>query len=126
MFCLNFSIFGKQCRVMELPEICLYILNCCRTSAVLSERGSQNSTSVLKTDSSKTCFINMYIRQHISNITDLRNKLRIVFGGNCIKMFVSVLFLPPQGCRGIVFTHGVRMGGRASGKKFVQALSQQP
>ena len=40
-----------------------------------------------------------------------------------------------KGCRGIVFTHGVRMGGRAggrmagaraSGKKFVRAVSQKP
>ena len=39
-----------------------------------------------------------------------------------------------KGCRGIVFTHGVRMGGRAScraggwaggGKKFVRAVSQK-
>ena len=32
-----------------------------------------------------------------------------------------------KGCRGIVFTHGVRMGGRAGGgKKFVRAVSQKP
>ena len=36
-----------------------------------------------------------------------------------------------KGCRGIVFTHGVRMGGRASfwaggGKKFVRSVSQTP
>ena len=31
-----------------------------------------------------------------------------------------------KGCRGIVFTHGVRMGGRAGGrKKFVRAVSQK-
>ena len=35
------------------------------------------------------------------------------------------------GCRGIVFTHGVRMGGRpggraGGGKKFVRAVSQKP
>ena len=31
-----------------------------------------------------------------------------------------------KGCRGIVFTHGVRMGGWAgSGKKFVWAVSQK-
>ena len=36
-----------------------------------------------------------------------------------------------KGCRGIVFTHGVRMGGRAGiradgGKKFVRAVSHKP
>ena len=31
-----------------------------------------------------------------------------------------------KGCRGIVFTHDVRMGGRTAGKKFVQAISQKP
>ena len=32
-----------------------------------------------------------------------------------------------KGCWGIVFTHGVRMGGRAGGgKKFVRAVSQKP
>ena len=32
-----------------------------------------------------------------------------------------------KGCRGIVFTHGVWMGGRAgSGKKIVRAVSQKP
>ena len=36
-----------------------------------------------------------------------------------------------KGCRGIVFTHGVWMGGRAGGraaggKKFVRAVSQKP
>ena len=40
-----------------------------------------------------------------------------------------ILFYPTalKGCRGIVFTHGVRMGGRAGGrKKFVRAVSQKP
>ena len=31
-----------------------------------------------------------------------------------------------KGCWGIVFTHGVRMGGRAAGKEFVRAVSQKP
>ena len=35
-----------------------------------------------------------------------------------------------KGCWGIVFTHGVRMGGRAggrtAGKEFVWAVSQKP
>ena len=32
-----------------------------------------------------------------------------------------------KGCRGIVFTHGVRMGERAGGgEKFVRAVSQKP
>ena len=31
-----------------------------------------------------------------------------------------------KGCRVIVFTHGVRMGGQAAGKKFVRAVSQKP
>ena len=32
-----------------------------------------------------------------------------------------------KGCRGIVFTHGVRMGGRLGmGKYFVRAVSQKP
>ena len=32
-----------------------------------------------------------------------------------------------KGCRGIVFTHGVRMGRRAGGlKKFVWPVSQKP
>ena len=34
-----------------------------------------------------------------------------------------------KGCRGIVFTHGVRMGGRPGGRaagKFVRAVSQKP
>ena len=32
-----------------------------------------------------------------------------------------------KGCRGIVFTHGVRMGGcLGGGKKFVRAVSQKP
>ena len=33
----------------------------------------------------------------------------------------------PKGCRGIVFTHGDRIGGRAGGrKKFVRTVSQKP
>ena len=34
-----------------------------------------------------------------------------------VRMWRSVTFLPHKGCRGIVFTHGVRMGGRAGGGK---------
>ena len=29
-----------------------------------------------------------------------------------------------KGCRGIVFTHGVRMGGRAAGKSFFGCISE--
>ena len=50
---------------------------------------------------------------------------------------LSLVFYPTalKGCRGIVFTHGVRMGGQASwraagwaagGKKFVRAVCQKP
>ena len=31
-----------------------------------------------------------------------------------------------KGCQGIVFTHGVQMGGWVGGKKFVRAVSQKP
>ena len=32
-----------------------------------------------------------------------------------------------KGCSGIVFTHGVRMGGQAGvGKKLIRAVSQKP
>ena len=40
----------------------------------------------------------------------------------------NTLYYPTalKDCQGIVFTHGVRMGGRAGGgKKFVQAISQK-
>ena len=46
---------------------------------------------------------------------------------------VSKVFYPTalKGCQGIVFTHGVRMGGWTGGrvgvgKKFVQAVTQKP
>ena len=44
-------------------------------------------------------------------------------------MYIVQHFYPTafKGCRGIVFTHGVRMGGWAGGgKKFVRAVSQKP
>ena len=43
-------------------------------------------------------------------------------------IFVSIFFYPTalKGFFGIVFTHGVRMGRRAGGKKFVRAVSQKP
>ena len=41
----------------------------------------------------------------------------------CIHFYPTGL----KGCGGIVFTHGVRMGGRAgAGKKFVRAVSKKP
>ena len=41
------------------------------------------------------------------------------------EIFSLYAFYPTalKGCRGIVFTHGVRAGG---GKKFVRAVSQKP
>ena len=43
---------------------------------------------------------------------------------------LKAVFYPTalKGCPGIVFTHGVRMGGQVGGggKKFVRAVSQKP
>ena len=39
------------------------------------------------------------------------------------KLIVDFYPTALMGCRGIVFTHGVRAGGR---KKFVRAVSQKP
>ena len=47
---------------------------------------------------------------------------------------LDIIFYPTalKGCQGIVFTHGVQMGGRVcslvggGGKKFVRAVSQKP
>ena len=45
------------------------------------------------------------------------------------KVQTNTVFYPTalMGCRGIVFTHGVRIGGCwAGGKKFVRPVSQKP
>ena len=49
--------------------------------------------------------------------------LIIVDGGN---IYVSNAFYPTalKGCRGFVFTHGVRMGGRAAGKVCPGCISE--
>ena len=52
----------------------------------------------------------------------------VVYMSISLVMYTSVNI---KGCRGIVFTHGVRtggqLGGRADfGKKFVRAVSQKP
>ena len=55
----------------------------------------------------------------------------LYFIAMCLLSFVkySLAFYPRalKGCRGIVYTHGVQMGGQAGGgKKFVWAVSQKP
>ena len=40
-------------------------------------------------------------------------------------VFIHFHLTALKGCRGIVFTHGVWMGGQVAGKKFVRAVSQK-
>ena len=54
-------------------------------------------------------------------------KLLVLLDFYALQIFLGFYPTALKGCRGIVFTHGVPMGGRAGGgKKFVRAVSQKP
>ena len=84
---------------------------------------------------SKTVFFSVHTVSIFEEILSLMMFSSVFFGQGILftsqdKHYIKQVTGYPtalKGCRGIVFTHGVWMGGWAGGgKKFVRAVSQKP